>query len=243
MRLSPPDIASLERATVEAFAPVELVEIGDWLVPLDAGTIARAKSAVPLHHAVGPEAIPEIEAAYQARGLKAGWRVAEAPGLRRTTAELARKGYQSEQPTLVMVADAHDVAAIAPPFADLLDKPDKAWGEVFAGEGFDAEDGAFRVARLTQAPDALYGAVREGGRTTAVGVVSFGHGWAGIHGMRTSLDRRGAGLASRLIALFGAAALARQVGRVVLQVAEGNRAQALYRRAGFQEAWRYRYWK
>jgi ribosomal protein S18 acetylase RimI-like enzyme len=33
------------------------------------------------------------------------------------------------------------------------------------------------------------------------------------------------------------------VSRVVLQVAEGNRAQALYRRAGFQEAWRYRYWK
>lgn len=243
MRFEPNEIASLERATVEAFAPVELVEIGGWLAPLDTGTVARAKSAVPLRHDLGPEAIPEIEAAYQARGLKAGWRVAEAPGLRRATAELAKRGYRSEQPTLVMVAEARDVAAIAPPFADLLDKPDKAWGEVFAGEGFDAADGAFRVARLTQAPDALYGAVREGGRTTAVGVISFGHGWAGIHGMRTSLDRRGAGLASRLLALFGAAALARQVDRIVLQVAEGNRAQALYRRAGFQEAWRYRYWQ
>jgi len=85
--------------------------------------------------------------------------------------------------------------------------------------------------------------VREGGRTAAVGVVSFGHGWAGVHGMRTALDRRGAGFASRLLALFGAAARARQIHRVFLQVEEANPAQALYRRAGFETAWRYHYWQ
>ena len=76
-----------------------------------------------------------------------------------------------------------------------------------------------------------------------MGVVTFGHGWAGIHGMRTSIDRRGAGFASRLLALFGAAAQARQVDRMFLQVEENNPAQNLYRRAGFDEAWRYRYWR
>jgi len=240
--LSPAEIEGLERATVEAVAPPEVVEIGRWLVPLDDGTIGRARSAVPLSHEVGPEHLDDVVEAYRQRSLKPAFRLAEAAGLKGLTAEIVRRGYTSEQPTLVMTAPARGVAEIAVPFADLLDRPDEAWGQVFLGEGFDPVDGAHRVRRLTEAPDALYGAVREGGRTVAVGVVSFGHGWAGVHGMRTAADRRGAGFASRLLALFGSAALARQVDQVFLQVEETNRAQALYRRAGFEEAWRYRYW-
>ena len=48
--LTAADIEALERATVEAVAPPEVAEIGPWLVPLDDGTIGRAKSAVPLVH-------------------------------------------------------------------------------------------------------------------------------------------------------------------------------------------------
>jgi len=237
------DIESLERSTVAAVAPPEVLEIDGWLVPLDDGTIGRAKSAVPLRHDLDASALDHVEAAYRDRGLKPAFRIAEVPGLKPLTAELVRRGYRSEQPTLVMTAPAESVAALAPPFADLLDRPDAAWGAVFLGEGFDPVDGAHRVRRLTDSPDALYGAVREGGRTVAVGVISFGYGWAGVHGMRTAVDRRGAGFASRLLALFGAAAQARQVDRIVLQVEEANPAQNLYRRAGFEEAWRYRYWR
>lgn len=237
------DIESLERATVAAVAPPEVLEIGPWLVPLDDGTIGRGKSAVPLVHETDAAHLDAIEAAYRQRGLNPEFRLAEVPGLKSVTAEVARRGYHSEQPTLVMVAPAAKVAEIAAPFADLLDHPDEAWGQVFLGEGFDPVDGAHRVKRLTDSPNALYGAVREGGQTMAVGVVTFGHGWAGVHGMRTSIDRRGAGLASRLLALFGAAAQARQVDRISLQVLESNPAHNLYRRAGFEEAWRYRYWR
>ncbi|WP_337186639.1 GNAT family N-acetyltransferase [Phenylobacterium sp.] len=241
--LTPADIESLERATVRAIAPPEVLEIGPWLVPLEDGSISRAKSAVPLSHEIDASHLDAVEAAYRQRGLPPAFRIAEAPGLKAVTAEIARRGYASEQPTLVMTAPARGVAEIAAPFADLLDHPDATWGKVFLGEGFDPVDGARRVERLTAAPDALYGAVREGGRTVAVGVISFSYGWASIHGMRTAVERRGAGLASRLLALFGAAALARQAERVFLQVEEGNPAQNLYRRAGFEEAWRYRYWR
>ena len=41
------DVEAMERATVEAVAPPEVLEIGGWLVPLDATTVGRAKSAVP----------------------------------------------------------------------------------------------------------------------------------------------------------------------------------------------------
>lgn len=241
--MEPADIESLERATVAAVAPPEVLEIGGWLVALDDGSISRAKSAVPLRHDLDASDLSAVEAAYRERGLPPAFRLAEAPGLRALTAEVLRRGYHSAQTTVVMTARAETVAQLAAPFADLLDHPDEAWGQVFLGEGFDPVDGAHRVKRLSQSPDALYGAVREGGQTVAVGVVTFGYGWAGIHGMRTSIERRGAGLASRLLALFGSAALARQVGRMFLQVEENNPAQNLYRRAGFDEAWRYRYWR
>lgn len=241
--MDPTDIESLERATVAAIAPPEVLELSGWLVALDDGTISRAKSAVPLRHDLDAANLSAVEAAYRERGLRPAFRIAEAAGLKPLTAEILRRGYRSEQTTVVMTAPAGRVAALAAPFADLLDRPDEAWGQVFLGEGFDPLDGAHRVKRLSESPDALYGAVREGGQTMAVGVVTFGYGWAGIHGMRTSIDRRGAGLASRLLAVFGTAALARQVDRVFLQVEENNPAQNLYRRAGFDEAWRYRYWR
>ena len=241
--MDPADIESLERATVEAVAPPDTLEISGWLLPFDDGTIGRAKSAVPLRHDVDTSALDEVEAAYRQRGLKPAFRLADVAGLAEVTAEIGRRGYVGQQPTLVMSAPSARAAEVAVPFADLLDHPDEAWGSVFLGEGFDAVDGAHRVRRLTDAPDALYGAVREGGRTVAVGVLSFGHGWAGIHGMRTALDRRGSGFASRLIALFGSAAQARQIDHIFLQVEEANPARRIYERAGFAPAWTYRYWR
>lgn len=238
----PADIEAIERATVAGVAPPEVLEIGDWLVALDHGSIGRAKSAAPLRHDASPEPLDEIIAAYRGRGLPPAFRIADEPGLDPVRRELTARGFSSGQETMVMTADARQVADFAVPFADLLEHPDAAWGEVFLGEGFDPADGAHRVAALTRSPGALYGAVREGGRTVAVGAVTFGYGWAGIHGMRTALDRRGAGFASRLLALFGSAALARGASRLFLQVLENNPARELYRRAGFRDAWRYSYW-
>lgn len=239
--MDPQDIESLERATVSAVAP-DAAEIAGWIVPFDDGTVRRAKSAAPLSHDLDASGIDAVEAAYAARGLPAAFRIADVPGLDAVRQELTRRGYEPQQPTVVMTAKSADVAAYAVPFADLLEHPDEAWGEVFLGKGFDPVDGAHRVKRLSQSPGALFGAVREGGQTVAVGVLSFGYGWAGVHGMRTALERRGAGFASRLLALFGAAAQARETDRIFLQVEEANPARGLYRRAGFQDAWTYRYW-
>ena len=49
-----PDIESIERATVAAVAPERLDEQPGWLLPMDSGTVGRARSAVPLHHAAQP---------------------------------------------------------------------------------------------------------------------------------------------------------------------------------------------
>jgi GNAT superfamily N-acetyltransferase len=237
------DLESLERATVEAVAPNEVLEIAGWLVALDGGTIGRAKSAVPLRHDLGPEALDEIEAAYRQRGLQPAFRIADVPGLDAVRAELRRRGYPMEQPTIFETGRVRDMAVFSEGSATILDRPSDAWGAVFLGEGFDPADGANRVAALTRSPDAIYGAAGEGGLVGAVGVMTFGYGWAGIHGMRTAPVYRGKGFASAILATLGRAAQARGVERVFLQVEEANPARAIYRRAGFTPAWRYHYWR
>ncbi|MDB5449015.1 MAG: acetyltransferase, family [Phenylobacterium sp.] len=237
------DIESLERATVAGVAPAKLVEIDGWLAPLDAGSIGRAKSAVPLSHTATADALNDVEAAYWTEGLQPAFRIAEASGLAGVRDALTARGYVGVQPSLVKTGDVARLAAFRDQPGEVLDQPDEAWGAVFVGDGFDPQDGASRVAALSRSPDALYGAVREDGRTVAVGVVTFGHGWAGIHGMRTAADRRGRGLASQVLAGLGRAIAARAVEQVFLQVEEANPARSLYRKAGFAEAWRYRYWR
>jgi GNAT superfamily N-acetyltransferase len=237
------EIAALERDTVAAVAPPQMLEIGGWLVPLDNGTIGRAKSAVPLRHDLGPEALDEIEAAYRERGLPPAFRIADVPSLGPVCAELARRGFAPAQPTIVKIGSVEQLAAFSEASANVLDRPDEAWAAVFLGEGFDPTDGAHRVAALTRSPDALYGAAGAGGRTQAVGVMSFGAAGAGVHGMRTAPAHRGQGLASAILAALGRAARARGVARVFLQVEEANPARTIYRRAGFSPVWRYHYWR
>jgi ribosomal protein S18 acetylase RimI-like enzyme len=190
-----------------------------------------------------PATFDAIEAAYAGRGLKAAFRLSDDPRLEGVRTELTARGYSAEQPTLVKLGSAAAMAALSKAPADVLAAPDAGWAGVFTGQGFDPVDGANRVRALTRSPEAVYGAVREGDATLAVGAAAFGEGWMSVHGMRTAKDRRGEGLAGRVLAGLAGAAAQRGVERVFLQVEEGNTpARSLYRRAGFSPAWRYFYW-
>ena len=241
-----PAVEPIERATLAAVAPEEVLEIDGWLVGLDPGTIRRAASAVPLRHdlAADPDALDQIERAFAGRGLAPAFRIADVPDLQPVRAELARRGYAFQQPTLVKTARLDAVAAVTDgPPAEVSPEPDEAWAMVFLGQGFDPVDGAYRVKALSRSPGAQFGSVREGGATWAVGCGSAGHGWASFHGMRTDTRRRGEGLAGRVLAGLAKAAIQRGLTDAFLQVEETNApARSLYHRAGFQQAWRYFYW-
>jgi len=65
-----------------------------------------------------------------------------------------------------------------------------------------------------------------------------------VHGMRTDAAQRGHGLAGRVLAGLARVALERGFDKVFLQVeAQNDPALALYRRAGFETRWQYRYWQ
>ena len=62
---NPSDIASIERATLDAVCPAEVHEIPGWLLPYDPLPVGRARSAVPLAHMpLSPAELLPIEAYY-----------------------------------------------------------------------------------------------------------------------------------------------------------------------------------
>ena len=240
------DIASLERATLDAVAPPDIQEVTDWLLPLDRSTIGRAKSAVPLRHeGLTADALGGIETVYHAWGIDAQFRLPDVPGLHNIHQGLRAMGYVPDQPTLVQVGTVSALLALpAPATAAVYTQPHARWACVYTAPGFDATDGAHRVQALSRSTHVVYAAVHHDDQTLAAGTASLSQGWASIHGMRTVIAARGRGLASQI--LRGLATVAAQKGleRVFLQVEEGNTAAlALYARAGFQTAWRYHYWR
>lgn len=240
------DIEAIERATLQAVAPQVVETLPGWLLPMDPGTVGRARSAVPLHHDTPDIALLEpILARYAAMGFVPALRLPEAPAFADWHSALRERGFVHQQPTLTQMGRVADLlAACAEPPGELAETPDADWMAMFLGEGFDPVDGANRARALSRAPDMGYASLRENGQTLACGAASFSHGWLGVHGMRTAAAQRGRGLAGRLLRAMAQAAAERGIENVFLQVDGSNAAAlALYRRAGFTTAWSYAYWR
>lgn len=240
------DIADLERATLDAVVPHALETLPGWLLPFDTSTIGRAKSAVPLSHQLqDADIVHTIADRYAVHGLSAAYRVADVSALANLHRELHSAGYRPEQATLVQIGSATRLLQVfGTGNATLTQQPTAAWSDVYVAPGFDAVDGAHRVQALSRSPHVVYASLVDAQGPVAAGTASFSHGWASVHGMRTLERARGRGLAGCALAALAQQAVARGIDRVFLQVDESNApALALYRRAGFQTAWRYHYWR
>jgi N-acetylglutamate synthase len=240
-------IEAIERATLAAVPPQRVEQWGDWLLPFDHGTVGRSHSAVPLRHDTPAEGVlPQLERRYAEAGVPTVLRLPELASFAAMEAELAAAGYARAKPTLVQVGELAALAT-APTGGgrvEIAERPGDDWEQVFLGEGFDPVDGASRLAILRRASGSLFAGVRAEGRVVAVGSASFGHGWCGLHGMRTLPAWRGRGLATTIIAALARAARERGAQQVFLQVDAANAtARSLYERLGFATAWTYAYWQ
>lgn len=243
--LSSTDHDAIELATLAAVAPDTIEHAHHWLIPIDRGSIGRAKSATPLWAAACDEAsLDHIEQRYQAAKLPPAFRVPDLPHFADLHQRLQARGYQASRPTLVQTAAVQTMRELASPESVSVDmQPDAAWCQLFLGPGFDPVDGASRVNTLGRAHGNVFASLRMDGCTLSGGAGSFSHGWASVHGMRTVATHRGRGLATQVLAALAEVAQSRGLDRCFLQVEADNQAAlALYRRAGFHDAWRYAYW-
>lgn len=239
------DVASIERATLDAVAPAEVMQQGAWLLPFDSSTVGRAKSAVPLrHNAIAAQDNEVVIRSYESKQLPPQFRLAEVPGLMPIQKALQEQGYRATMPTWVQIANTRDLLALtlmAP--AAVQTQASDEWARVYTAEGFDAEDGANRVRLMTRSKTMVYAHVCENGVSLAAGTMSISHGWASIHGMRTRASAQGRGLAKRILVGLAQTAIARGCERVFLQVGADNaQAIGLYAQAQFSNAWLYQYW-
>jgi RimJ/RimL family protein N-acetyltransferase len=239
-------VESIERATFAAVPPQQVLELPGWLAGLDDGTVGRAHSAVPLRHQPPVPELPlrALEAAYAARGLIPVVRLPNAQAFESSARALASAGYAPNQPTVTQTAtlplrvrsSSHDVR--------LASQPDEHWERLFLGVTTNAADAVSRLAILRRAQGTWFAGIHVEDRLRAVGVCRLGHGWCGIHGTRTEEAWRGRGLAAAILDAFARHAQAHGVHRAFLQVEQANRdARSLYRRAGFDTAWDYSYWR
>lgn len=245
MKLLDTDIEAIERATLAAVSPQQLEARPGWLLPMDTGTVGRARSAVPLSHRVPePTVFDAITHTYRQRGYIPRFRLPEMESWASAQSHLAANGFGRVQPTLTQVAPLDALLALPAHAGVTLDeRPDAAWLAMFLGEGLDPVDGASRSQALARAEGTLFASLRDGGRTLASGAASYGFGWLSVHGLRTALDQRGRGLAGAVMRAMAEAARQRGISRVFLQVdAENAPALALYGRIGFETAWTYGYW-
>jgi predicted GNAT family acetyltransferase len=220
---------------------------------MDAGTIGRAHSAVPLSHQLDTapnDSVQHIVQQYQQHGHAPVFRLPETALTLHET--LNKSGFKPHQATWVQVANVADMTdmaslrqAEAPAWQVTVSRqPNAAWQSVFLGPGFDPVDAAARVRNLSRATHSLYLQVMHKGQAVACGAASISHGWLGVHGMRTAAGYRRQGLAAAILRDMASQAQAHGLTRAFLQVdASNTSALDLYQRIGFRPAWRYAYWK
>ena len=260
-RRGPPHLAltleAQEDVAGDGWRPLEQAWIGvpghSWRLRAAGGFTARANSVL----AVGepgtsvPQAIQAAEAWYAERGLPCMFAVPwvlDAPelpdGARDTEldAELRRRGYALDCPTLMCTAATRVVAgaALRPgvvPLAgglrlDLADEPDQAWADIYRYRGQPLPAAGRRV--LLSAPAQVFVSVRDGTHTVAVARGASSRGWTGVTAMLVSESHRRQGLGLQVLGAIAGWALERGDRSAYLQVADANPpARALYASAGF----------
>ena len=245
MNLGDIDIPALELVAARAWPAAREGRIGDWRLFASSGYSGRINACWPLGDAgLAPaEAIVAVEAWYAGQSQPPLFKIVDTAASSALIDDLRRSGYRPRTETLMMTAPiARGVAAEVRLTADF----NHAFAAVFAAAGpGDLGDTRERLAALARVPSPrAFASLEIAGRPAAIGAVAVEGQWAGVFAMRTDPAQRRQGLARRVLAALTGWAAGKDATRAWLQVEAANAAaMSLYAAAGFEEAYRYRYWE
>lgn len=244
MRISTDLIARLERAAARAWpASVERAEPDGWLLRATPGLDrGRSNHALPPCRALSVEeitpAIERVRAFAAEHGTRAGIQVSPLALQRVLDDELSRRGWGTQWPTIVLLAERRAALHAAPERADLSaaisEEATVAWLDAWAccEPGRDVEAHRRTVfARL--AGRARF--ARIGERAVAIGVE--GDGLMGLFCVAVAPAHRRTGLGTAIVREL----LSRSEAPLTYMQVEADNAPALalYARLGFGESHRY----
>lgn len=224
--------------------------MGRWWLRAAEGFTGRANSAL----AIGDPGIPlsaaiaEVRRWYRARGLPAMVAVPFPAGRPQDSAVDRFLGVALGWPlrsggAIVMTAVPGAVAgapaeAAAP--VDVDAEPDQGWLALYRFHGQKPPPISRRL--LMSAPWQAFASVREAGDTVAIGRAAVAGDWAGLTAVEVDPRHRRRGLGRAITRALAAAAAARGVSGLYLQVEDDNAAgHSLYAGLGFADHHAYHY--
>ena len=241
------DLRRVEEVGLNALQTQRQLFYDGWLLRVSPGKARRARSVNAHFGSTLPVAdkIRYCERVYESHHLPVLFRMTPFVHPPNLGEELAARGYEAFDPTLVQVTkldrppdalEAEGVDLVAPgaeAFADAV--------ALLQGATPEQRDAYYeRMIRTPQASRALV--ARVDGRAVGVGTVMVEDGFAGVFSMATAPDMRKRGIATALLARLLAWAWERGAAHAYLQVDAGNEAAlAVYRRFGFATAYTYHY--
>lgn len=239
-------------ANATAATTVQIVD-GWWVRATARAPYTACNSALPIAgDSVGLEArIAMVEDFYRDRDLPVRFWISPAALPIGLDDVLETRGYEIDQPTLVLTADTDRVI-------DYTARRDTA--EVTVGEGIDE----YWVAEYASAfgsdesgrgwlrayahllrhigPSVATAVLPVDNTPAAIGLVALERGWAGVYAMGTRPEARRRGAATAVLHSLARWGDEKRASRMYLQVeATNDGARQLYTRAGFETAYRYHY--
>jgi len=233
--------ADLERLMADGWPAVERTGLGAWLLRASSGFTRRGNSVLPLGDPSLPvgSAVEYCERWYAGRGLPAVFHL-DLPSSGRPEddplgAELLRRGYVVDQPTVTLTAASGDIPALTersvPVTMDAALSP--AWLQAYAEQRSVTPGVSEQV--LTGSPGQLFASTTAAdGRVTALARMSVHPGWAGIHALWVDPAARRRGLARTIVQAVAHLAREHRMGSLFLQVeADNGPGHGLYASLGF----------
>ena len=241
------DLRRVEEIGLNALQTQRQLFYDGWLLRVSPGKAKRARSVNAHFGSTLPLArkIPYCERIYAERGLPALFRITPFVQPTGLEAELAVRGYQSFEDTLVQLTrlDRPPEAPAVPGVDYVVPSPADFAEAVGELQQTSAEQRAALLERLAHTPLTTRAMIAMADdHAVGTGTVVLEDGLAGVYSMVTAPDMRARGIATGILATLLGWAWEHGATHAYLQVsADNHRAISVYRRFGFADAYTYHY--